>query len=89
MCIADEGEAVCGDVPMAALECVCEYMEVMLLRTHCKLLGLECPSDAEHKPSKRTEQTDSLEHQADAVAMAWKLVGHGLLPQLIAWCVLV
>ena len=83
--VADRRVPFRGAVPTAALECVCEYMEVMLLRSHWRLLGLDCP-DPDNAKRSLADGTGLMEHQADAVAMAWNLIGHGMLPQLISWC---
>lgn len=57
----------------------------MLLSSHWKLLGLDGPAE-EHKNQSLVDETGLMEHQADAVSMAWYLIGHRMLPQLIAWC---
>lgn len=81
---ADQDDAALTNVPVAALDCVREYIQVTLVRTHSHLLELDCP-ESDNAKSEHADPCGGCMYQSDAVAMAWKLMAHGLCLQLISW----
>jgi hypothetical protein len=79
---AAAGEACSGETGIAVLTCLAAYLESVLADSHWMLLGAH-PSE-EERSCDTSEEAGWL--QAQAVSMAWELVGGGALTALISWC---